>query len=470
MVVFMSTATHSQTGPGAGFGDVVADLGVSSDGELTERFRELELQRRRVEAEMAAITSEVDRRGVYRADGHRSVSGWLRAHGSYAHGTVTRLKRLAVLVNDCGDVGDDLYAGVIGVDQAAELGRARANPRCGDQLHESVRLLLWHANRFGYKDFAACVQRWEMLADLDGAHADRGDAITARRAAVIAGADGVDVSASGGGALDAAEMAAIFDAFVDAEFAKDLTARNGGGEFPRTDAQRRYDALLAIMRTANTSPGEGTRATATLDVVSDLYTFEAALARHGLADEPTDLPVPDATQARCETTSGVPLLPDDVVSAGLGGWIRRVIVDSASVVTDLGHRRRCFTGAAAEAARLSVTTCEHDGCTIPETWAEIDHIDEWARHGGRTDQANAAIECGHHNRHKHRHGFTTRRDWAGRLRTQRPDGTWITPVGCDPPIDHDFRTDTEIADKIRSQLEQRWGLPPSSTEDGSNRR
>jgi hypothetical protein len=211
--------------------------------------------------------------------------------------------------------------------------------------------------------------------------------------------------------------------------------------------------LMVIFRGANTSPGDGTPAAATVNIVSDQHTFESAMAAHGLADEPRDLRPPDPTWARCETTSGTPLLPDDVASAALGGWVRRVVVDSASVVTDLGHRRRCLTGAAAEAARLLVTFCEHDGCIVPEAWAQIDHLDEWARDRGATDQDNAGIDCGHHNRFKHRHGVRTRRDGYGKLHTQRPDGTWITPVGADPPDEFDFQTDADIDELIRKRVE-----------------
>ena len=442
------------------FSDLLADLALCDDEGLTERFRELELVQRRAAAEMAAIAGEVDRRGVYRNDGHRALTGWLRAHAGYAPASVTQTKRLARLFGDCPDVGEDLYGGRIGIDQAAELGRARANPRCGEKLPQSVRVLLDHAQRFDFADFRACVARWELLADLDGAHRDRGDAVRARRAAVVAGVDGVDVVASGGTALQAAEMVAILEAFVDAEFQRDLAAPkqppdggDGGTELARTDAQRRFDAVLAIFRTANTSPGDGTPAVATVNVLVDQHTYETGLAHHGLADEPRDLPEPDAIRARCETTSGTLLTPDDVVLAALGGWVRRVVVDSASVVTDLGHRRRCFSGAAAEAARLLITSCEHDGCIVPTAWAQIDHLEEWDRDRGRTDQDNAGIDCGHHNRFKHRHRLRTRRDRYGKLHTQRSDGTWITPVGADPPDESDFLTDDDIDQLIQQRVE-----------------
>ena len=69
---------------GTRFSDLVADLAVFDDAESTDRFRELELAPRHATAEMAAIAGEVDRRGAFRDEGHRSLSAWLRAHGNYA--------------------------------------------------------------------------------------------------------------------------------------------------------------------------------------------------------------------------------------------------------------------------------------------------------------------------------------------------------------------------------------------------
>lgn len=442
------------------FEDLVAELDDLGNVELTERFRELELAQRRLAAEMAAITHQIDRRSVYRDDGHRSVAGWLRAHGNYSVGQVTRLRRMARLLAACPDVGDDLAAGRVGVDQVAELGRAFANPRCGDRLPDSLGILLDHAQALKFTDFVSCVQRWEILADLEGAHRDRGDAVEARRAAVVAGVGGVDVSASGGTPVQAAQMAAILDAFADSEYRRDAAELHeqlgpdaSSSELARTGPQRRFDALVAIFDAANSHTGDNTPAAATVNLVCDLHTYESAMARHDLADQPTDLRAPGPAKARCHTTSGVPVLPDDAVLASLGGWVRRVVVDSASVVTDMGRRSRLFTGAAAEAAALLATGCENLGCDIPGHWTQIDHIVEWSD-DGRTNQDNAALQCGRDNRRKHRFGLRTRRDSDGLLHAQRPDGTWITPVGADPPTEADFLTDHEITDIIRGRLHE----------------
>lgn len=55
---------------------------------------------------------------------------------------------------------------------------------------------------------------------------------------------------------------------------------------------------------------------------------------------------------------------------------------------------------------------------------QIDHADPHSA-GGATNQDNADLACGHHNRFKH-HGYTTRRAPNGTWHIYRPDGTKIT--------------------------------------------
>jgi hypothetical protein len=79
-----------------------------------------------------------------------------------------------------------------------------------------------------------------------------------------------------------------------------------------------------------------------------------------------------------------------------------------------------------------VRRCDHAGCDLPEDFCQVDHVTEWVD-DGTTDQINAGVDCGHHNRHKHRRKFTRRRCIHGRSYTIRPDGSIILPVGARPP-------------------------------------
>jgi hypothetical protein len=133
------------------------------------------------------------------------------------------------------------------------------------------------------------------------------------------------------------------------------------------------------------------------------------------------------------------------------GHIRRVVVDSRGVTINLGRKERLFTGSAATAARMMATRCEHPGCTLPEAWCQIDHLQEWGDHGP-TDQDNGGIFCGHDNRQKHRLKLKARRDRYGNVQLQRRDGTWITPIGTDPPTPADFDTPEQRARQLGASL------------------
>jgi hypothetical protein len=158
------------------------------------------------------------------------------------------------------------------------------------------------------------------------------------------------------------------------------------------------------------------------------------LPAHTTGDLLADLVAdPDAfARMRCETGNGTRLHPHDVLRAALAGHVRRVVVDARGVVIDMGRKTRLFTGPAREAAKLLVRRCDHAGCDLPEDFCEVDHVTEWVDHG-TTDQINAGVECGHHNRHKHRRKFTRRRSTHGQSYTVRPDGSIILPVGTRPP-------------------------------------
>ena len=442
-MVIDTTAPAADSGESTA-ADVAAGVAALTDVQLTDRFREVELAERRLVTERSLLVAEADRRGLHRTDNHHSLAGWLRAHANWSPPQVTAARRSARLLRGLSEVADALHSGRVGVAQVDELAKVFTNPRCGHLLEASIGLLLDQAQRLSHFEFRVCVRRWETLADLDGAHRDRGNNVESRTATVLAIDGGVHLSASGGTALQAEELARIFEAFMQVEFHRDVEAvREQHGTdapahlLPRTDSQRRFDAIAAIFRTANMSDAAPIPAPVTVNVLSDQHTYETALASHGLCDPPDDLPAPDPAQAHCETSGGVPLLPDDIAAAVLDGWVRRVLVNSAGVVTDLGRRTRLFTGAAREAAKLLAASCEYLGCIVPATYAQVDHIAEWERDHGATNPTNAAVGCGRHNRWKH-FCLQARRDIHGQMQFQRPDGTWLTPVGRPPPDETDF--------------------------------
>ena len=418
------------------YSDLVDELIDVDDDTLTERFRELELVVRGATAEMAAIIREGERRSIQAVDGHRTMKQWVRAQTNCPAGEAAGLRRLANVLDDLAGVGDALLAGHIGVAQAHELARVRSNPRCGDQLGSVASILLEHAEHLSYEDFRVVTRRWETLADLDGAQDDH-DASHERRTASVTELHGsLDMRVSGGSGMVTAEMIAIFQRFVQAEFDNDVAARTQmfgpdapASALPRTDAQRRFDAMAEIFRAAVAAPTGGLRPEPVVNVVVGLATYQRLLARHGMAVQPDDIDSSDLHIERMETSTGVAVSPDDVVAATLTGVVRRVVIDSADVIVNAGRTRRLFTGVAREMALLLWPHCDHLGCTVPSGQCDIDHLDEWEAHNGATNQDNGRPRCCTHNPWKSKHRLRTRRDQAGRVVDIRTDGTPMAPVG-----------------------------------------
>jgi hypothetical protein len=421
------------------FADVVEELMGLDDVQVTERFRELELRRRRDEAELLALIAVADARGVYAADGHLTVKGWLRSHTNWSPAEANSARRKARLVNEHPTVGDALIDGHLGVAQVAELARVRANPRCGDELGEVIDQLVDYGEQLAYPAFCKVVKRWENLRDADGAHHDA-EATEERRTASLHPFDGgIDLRASGGSAITSGLMTKIFEQFVESEFRADVAARDEqygkdapASLLPRSAAQRRFDALQKIFETAAAMPAGSTMPGLVLDVVVSQERFEYELAKYGLIDamngQYTGI-TDDLLRQYCETDNGIAVIGHDIIRAAFTGHVRRFVIDGQGVVVDVGRKRRLFTGASREALKVMIDSCEHIGCDIRPTSCQIDHISEWVRDGGATDLANGAVKCGGQNRNKHRLGITEARDANGTLVQYRPDGTPILPVG-----------------------------------------
>src|SRR6056297_2719840 len=457
------------TGPGVD--ELVEELLGCDDSSLDQRLRTLELERRRVEAELALTANEIDRRRSYADDGHRSLKAYLRGTCTYSDGEATRVRRLAAATAGVPGLAEALHHGRIGTPQANELAVAHANRRVRDRLVEFAPMLLDLAERLSFREFGTCIQRFVMLADIDGAHRDLDESVAGRRVRVDNLNGSLSLDGSGGDPLVNAELAAIFRRFCELEYEADVAARraehgDAADEYPlpRTPAQRSYDAFVQIMRgaVANHEAGRPAHAPDPLvTILVDHRTWGHLLAEAGLAPDatlageevdpftgvasPRDLLAdviedPDGVASRrCETSTGQVLHPHTVLRAALAGHIRRAVLGADNLPINLGRKARVFTGAARDAAKLLAIHCDHLGCGLPADMCEIDHSTEWSDNG-RTDQDNGTPKCGSHNRQKHRKRWRTRRDTHGRTHTIRADGTIIRAVGVRPPVFPDDET------------------------------
>jgi hypothetical protein len=413
-------------------GLVGLDLDGLGHGGLRVVIDEVERLARRVGWVQVAVLGAVDRSGLYAVDGHASAKVMIRHQCQLPAAEASGRDRVRRALADLPEVSAAYRDGEIGSDQVCLIGRVHANRRVRDALPARDAELVGEARRCPYRTFELKLRTWERLVDADGT-CDTNERNHERRdVKLVQNLFDLSWELSGRfGALQGAELRDIFDRYLQGEWETDWDhARTANGEsatvedLPRSDAQRRADALHRIFSDAAASRPGAAAPEAVHHVVWEAETYFAALdlldpTTHDRANTGFD-----HTTYRCETIDGTPLEPVEAAAASLTASIRRVLVDTAGVVIDLGRRARLFTGSARTAVKLQATHCIWPGCLTPVTRCEIDHLHPHSQ-GGATDQANGAPLCGRHNRWKQK-GYTTWRDPTGTWHTHRPNGTEIT--------------------------------------------
>src|SRR5690606_35780271 len=153
----------------------------------------------------------------------------------------------------------------------------------------------------------------------------------------------------------------------------------------RTATQRRYDALMTVMRrgVAGTH-GQPTTPKATLMVTLDFETLKRQLSESG-----GHLPGIGAT------LQGTSVRAEAIRQLACEADIIPVVLGGPSEILDQGRRKRLVTPA--QRVRLAARDrgCTIPGCTVPATWCDAHHVVPWAM-GGRSDLSNYALLCPRH--------------------------------------------------------------------------
>jgi len=444
------------------YGELLDELVGWEAAALDAEYRRIELAERALQARKLAVLHAVEANQVAVVDGHRSTRGYQKAATNTSGPRANAELRRARACRDHHQLGDALQAGHIGVAQVDELARALAHPRAGDRFANVLDAFVEHAEHFPHRDLVLLIDRWLTLADTDGSWHDVVDDVQGRDAHVTVLGGTLDVTVTGGDTVTAERLVAVFDRFAEAEFQADLAARNeqhgddaAAAALPRTVKQRRYDAFVKMVAAANAAADAGLVGKLPKVVVNLLFDQASAthfLERSGVAlpdgqvfdaaeldDVELDQLLSDLTvepdrllDVRCETQSGHVVHPALLLRALLTEHVRRVVLGADGTRIDFARDARTFRGSARQAAFLLHHRCEHPGCDTPATWSQVDHNHEWS-HEGRTNQHNATVQDGFHNRFKHQAGWRGYKATNRRTYWKRRDGTLVLPAGERPP-------------------------------------
>jgi hypothetical protein len=418
-------------------GHVERVMALDNDA-ITRELRHLELEERALHVRRSALLAVAEAKNVPADDGHASTMGWLIAHTNCPRIDAIRARQLATMLDHLHDVAAEFSAGTIGTAQARRFATALAQTSSGPLLLQIDRTaLITAAQHQRYEDFATTITRWETLADINTKQHHDAVNIERRDGHVTATETGLTIRFNGGDPLVAAEAAAIYQTYVDEQFEIDTTTRDaadGSGSLPRTAAQRRFDAIIQILRDAQATTGRRSPAAGVIvNIVVSQDVFENTLAYHHLFNPTQALPARAAGLQHCETSTGIVLDPDVVITRALTDHIRHIIIGNDHRVVNLGRTQRLFNPAAKQAAALLPTSCSWPGCCTPAELCDTDHITEWATDNGPTDLTNATPTCSRHNRWRSQHRYRTTPTRHGTLIQHRPDNTYMHPVGQPRP-------------------------------------
>ncbi|MFZ1440368.1 MAG: DUF222 domain-containing protein [Candidatus Microthrix subdominans] len=409
-----------------------AGVGPDDARDAVVWIDELERLGRRVDAARSELVGSIQRRVLHTADGHGSAKIMVRHVAHLSEAEALARAKTARLAGDVPKVTAAWRAGEVSTCAVRTLGRVDANPRVAAAMRARDDEFLSDAQTMGAKMFAHKVHRWARLIDEDGPEPANERNHKKRDARLVQNPWDLSWELTGFFAsAQGAELREILDRYVDAEFEADWAEAKarlgpdglfGDGitkhDLQRTDAQRRADALVRVFRDAAAADGSAIPPGWVHNIHWSAGAYEEMLAAMEADRQPRF--VPDTFM--CRTSDGHDVDPTEAAANSLLHKVRRVIVDAAGVVIDLGRARR-FTGSARVAATAGHTHCIWPGCHAPASRCEIDHLHEHGR-GGTTSPSNSAPLCGKHNRWKQK-GFTIQRDPTGGWHTARPDGSQL---------------------------------------------
>lgn len=164
----------------------------------------------------------------------------------------------------------------------------------------------------------------------------------------------------------------------------------------RTPGQRRFDALMTMLRRAVAgSRGQPTTARATVLVTIDLEVLQRMVADGAGGNVPG-----------CgATVDGATITAATIRRMACEADLIPLVLGTDGEILDQGRTRRLVTPGQRVRLALRDEGCTIPGCSVPATWCEAHHVVHWSR-GGASDLSNYALLCARHHTWVHQHEHT----------------------------------------------------------------
>ena len=373
------------------------DVCVSND-----LLRERLIQRRRViefqELAFAREAAEFAASNAWDEDGSVSAIDWIRFTCHMTAGAAANAIAVGEALPRLPESHQAVVDGEIGFAHLAVMaGTAEA---LGERFDEKVLIEKAKENSPG-KFFYIC-HHARHAADPKTYAAEQAEQVEQRRLKLSTWMDG---SLLISGQLDPIGGAAVLAAFAP-------LARRSGAHDHRDQEQRNADALVEICMHSLDSgliPQRASQRTH-LQVTTSLETL---------------LALPGAPAAEMEHS--LPISSRTVERLACDCSVTRILLDSESMVIDVGRAKRTISGPQRKALNVRDKHCVWPGCERPASWTEGHHLVHWL-HGGGGDLPNLALLCHRHHWLVHEGNWQIVRGEDGRMLTVPPLVSFGSPA------------------------------------------
>jgi hypothetical protein len=365
------------------------DVYPSSTAHLTNDERRQRLREKAYVIDMQILSfardaAEFAATDAWEEDGSASPIDWLRFN---CHLTSTvAADRIAVgeSMNRLTESVQATLSGEIGFAHLKDM--VRTADAVGSKFDETKLLEKARENSPGKFHFIC--HRYRHAADRKGFEAEQAELVEIRKLTISTCEDGVVLV---NGVLDPVGGAAFRTTIGS-------LAQKSGAHDDRDLERRQGDALVEL------ASGGGSQAQ--IQVTSSIETL-LGLAGASAAEMEFSLPVSSTTVERLACDSS----------------IARVLLDSESVVIDVGRSKRVVSEPARRALTARDGNCRWPGCDRPASWSAAHHVVHWI-HGGTTDLDNLILLCHRHHWMVHEGNWQIVRGDYGRMLTIPPTVTF----------------------------------------------
>jgi hypothetical protein len=359
-----------------------------SDDVLAETFIGACRDRDQQNLFIARLAAELAKRDKYDDDGFVSPIDWMRFNGHMTSGAAANSVAVGEAMHCMPESVDAMAAGEIGFAHLTVM--ARTAKDLGDRFDESV--LINKARESSPGKFHYICTHYRHAADPKRYADEQEEQVQQRRLKLSKWMDGTLLLS---GQFDPEGGAVLLTALQ-------LRSRKSGAHDDRNLEQRQGDALVEL------ASGGGSQAQ--IQVTSSIETL-LGLAGAPAADMELSLPISSKTVERLACDSS----------------IARVLLDSDSMVIDVGRSKRVVSEPARRALRARDGSCRWPACDRPASWSAAHHVVHWI-HGGATDLDNLILLCHRHHRMVHEGNWQIVRGDLGGILVIPPTVTFGPPA------------------------------------------